>query len=368
MSFHIKDFVRLHGLKNEEYNGTCGTIEGFNEAKKRWIIESFSKAKIICIKSENLAEIQMEEPIIRFEPKMPNEFHKSFNTDQPVILCFVPKTDQKIFEGKVYCFRKDKTLCVIEVGIKSVNTHKHRAKIYPFFFNAAVEQKIYPCIDIFEYKTKNILFEKKNYKNFLEITDKIIFNENFYENNNINSLVQMHYHRGESFEFFGQVKAAIAEYEKCLQLEEKKPSFNYVDNTANSYSAIGFCHRTLRNYKKAIKFYKKSYEIEPKDYILNNIKLAKRSMKSDGIIQWVPNALNDHNEDLVVKKDDTFFHRACGGCNKVCVTKNITLKKCARCLVTRYCSRECQLKDYPRHKVACKEYVKNKKKKKLLKI
>lgn len=40
----------------------------------------------------------------------------------------------------------------------------------------------------------------------------------------------------------------------------------------------------------------------------------------------------------------------CGYCDK---EKKNKLKKCSRCKVYYYCSKECQKKDWPRHKLQC---------------
>lgn len=44
----------------------------------------------------------------------------------------------------------------------------------------------------------------------------------------------------------------------------------------------------------------------------------------------------------------------------ICFTCKITThcKKCANCLLIKYCSKECQLNDYTEHKLKCKDYKK----------
>jgi hypothetical protein len=40
---------------------------------------------------------------------------------------------------------------------------------------------------------------------------------------------------------------------------------------------------------------------------------------------------------------------------RVCKRKGIALKKCGKCKMKLYCSRECQIKDWEKHKLICVE-------------
>lgn len=55
---------------------------------------------------------------------------------------------------------------------------------------------------------------------------------------------------------------------------------------------------------------------------------------------------------MIKNKDLDLIH----GCNH-CGNGNRRMKKCSRCKVPRYCSKECQLADWPKHKITCKKYV-----------
>ena len=46
----------------------------------------------------------------------------------------------------------------------------------------------------------------------------------------------------------------------------------------------------------------------------------------------------------------------CTGCNRI--KERVALSVCSRCMITQYCSRECQVTDWPQHKKACDEIVK----------
>jgi hypothetical protein len=45
----------------------------------------------------------------------------------------------------------------------------------------------------------------------------------------------------------------------------------------------------------------------------------------------------------------------CLACSKTSGKDGAALSKCSRCQEARYCSRECQVKDFPRHKKVCKK-------------
>jgi hypothetical protein len=45
----------------------------------------------------------------------------------------------------------------------------------------------------------------------------------------------------------------------------------------------------------------------------------------------------------------------CLACSKTSGDGGAALSKCSRCLEARYCSRECQVKDFPLHKQVCKK-------------
>jgi hypothetical protein len=45
----------------------------------------------------------------------------------------------------------------------------------------------------------------------------------------------------------------------------------------------------------------------------------------------------------------------CLACSKTSGEGGVTLSKCSRCQEARYCSRACQIKDFPRHKKICKK-------------
>jgi hypothetical protein len=44
----------------------------------------------------------------------------------------------------------------------------------------------------------------------------------------------------------------------------------------------------------------------------------------------------------------------CLACSKTSGEGGVALSRCSRCHEARYCSRECQIKDFPRHKNVCK--------------
>ena len=49
------DYVRLFGLNNQSFNGKIGTVENFDEEKRRFVVKQHS-GKSILIKPENLEE------------------------------------------------------------------------------------------------------------------------------------------------------------------------------------------------------------------------------------------------------------------------------------------------------------------------
>ena len=46
----------------------------------------------------------------------------------------------------------------------------------------------------------------------------------------------------------------------------------------------------------------------------------------------------------------------CWGCLEE--KKRVSLSVCSNCMITQYCSRKCQVADWPRHKTKCDVYVK----------
>jgi tetratricopeptide (TPR) repeat protein len=57
--------------------------------------------------------------------------------------------------------------------------------------------------------------------------------------------------------------------------------------------------------------------------------------------------------------------KECGGCKKTTISTGEQLRKCARCLVMRYCSRQCQTDDWSSHKLTCKKQLDTRTKKQL---
>jgi predicted esterase len=48
-------------------------------------------------------------------------------------------------------------------------------------------------------------------------------------------------------------------------------------------------------------------------------------------------------------------YQVCSGCGKTIANERgkVTLQRCSRCAIVRYCNRECQLKHFPQHKQVC---------------
>ena len=61
--------------------------------------------------------------------------------------------------------------------------------------------------------------------------------------------------------------------------------------------------------------------------------------------------LDDYFPDK--NRDNTLTAAGVSGKCLLCKTTPEKLKKCGRCRVAEYCSRECQTKDWPRHKNEC---------------
>lgn len=59
--------------------------------------------------------------------------------------------------------------------------------------------------------------------------------------------------------------------------------------------------------------------------------------------------IEEHQKNTNQSENASIRH--CGSCNKEAE------KKCSRCEVAFYCSRECQIKDWGNHKEKCYQYV-----------
>ncbi|KAJ3517319.1 hypothetical protein NLJ89_g591 [Agrocybe chaxingu] len=57
----------------------------------------------------------------------------------------------------------------------------------------------------------------------------------------------------------------------------------------------------------------------------------------------------------VIREGRNNIAAACSGCTKLNTDGGADLLKCSRCKIAWYCSRECQKKDWPIHKLFCKE-------------
>jgi len=62
-----------------------------------------------------------------------------------------------------------------------------------------------------------------------------------------------------------------------------------------------------------------------------------------------------YRREMQVHTDDNVKFTAKCACGKEMETLNKDHKKCARCKTKLYCSRDCQVKDWPSHKKECKE-------------
>ena len=62
-----------------------------------------------------------------------------------------------------------------------------------------------------------------------------------------------------------------------------------------------------------------------------------------------------YRREMQVHTDDNIKFTAKCTCGKEMETLNKDHKKCARCKTKLYCSRECQVQDWPSHKKECKE-------------
>lgn len=79
-------------------------------------------------------------------------------------------------------------------------------------------------------------------------------------------------------------------------------------------------------------------------------------MDENDIVAMAKRLSEAYNVELMAEieehqKNPEISTRHCGSCNKEAE------KKCSRCEVAFYCSRDCQIKDWENHKEKCYQYV-----------
>ncbi|KAJ7644639.1 hypothetical protein FB45DRAFT_999614 [Roridomyces roridus] len=69
-------------------------------------------------------------------------------------------------------------------------------------------------------------------------------------------------------------------------------------------------------------------------------------------------ASTDHNLQLFHDQEPVHTHQKCSRCYKIQRGHAFKLSLCNGCQIDMYCSKECQVADWPNHKTACKQYKK----------
>jgi len=86
-------------------------------------------------------------------------------------------------------------------------------------------------------------------------------------------------------------------------------------------------------------------------------KEAKGEKDKDGDVEMAEaGEEDDFDYPSTITEDDEEYKRIrCWNCGKMEGEDGVTLKRCLRCLEARYCSSQCQKKDWKKHKMECEE-------------
>ncbi|TLD06827.1 MYND finger family protein, partial [Venturia nashicola] len=86
---------------------------------------------------------------------------------------------------------------------------------------------------------------------------------------------------------------------------------------------------------------------------------VQRTMVNPTISELVAQAKADFGDGRQVpvqpKPNNGFPAGACAGCGSAKGTDGGNLQQCGRCKSRKYCGKKCQKKDWPKHRVGCKQ-------------
>lgn len=95
-----------------------------------------------------------------------------------------------------------------------------------------------------------------------------------------------------------------------------------------------------------------SVTTEPNTSVLDAVKDPNQSVDCEQHLDSVPSQISTEidSDDESDFSDSPECYNICANCTRESETE---FKKCSKCKLCRYCSRECQLADWPRHKFVC---------------
>jgi len=159
------------------------------------------------------------------------------------------------------------------------------------------------------------------------------------------------YYLGTTYEQMGETKQAIRYLHKALDFPDNiiKADTTGIERIKKQATLLLSKIYSDQPRKEQYKFFEKiqnnDKEINPKDLVKHN--LSKLYYK---VPQEVKEELLQKYQDEKDSLTKIISRFTCASCHQT----GLKLKKCSRCRNISYCSRKCQVKDWPKHKEICR--------------